>query len=187
MWILEQIITEICEEYTQLNGGREPITGVDGRPLLGNLEKYKNAGHRVVWTLTGGSFGAATKIGGPEGSSYLAVATFQVWIWQADLETCWTVMVDLLAAIRRTVYGPNMGALSFRAPTEEEGRHSQSGELLTFSVNLAVPIPLAGSVPEEQVTLETHQSSISIGSESAVLDETYVAIETEEITGPPEA
>lgn len=185
-WVLESMISEICTAYDALPG-RDPLPKThDGRPLLGNLKKFENEGYRVVWTLTNGSFEAATKIGGPEGSAYLAVATFQVWIWQSDLERCWDVMVDLISVIRTTVFGPNTGALNFLAPTETEGRHEHDGELITFSVNLAVPVPISGSVPVTTVTLESHESDISMGSETAVLDETYTAIETVEVTGPPE-
>ncbi len=187
MWILEQIISEICDAYEALPGGREPLPRTeDDRPLLGNLEKFENKGYRVVWTLTAGSFGAATKVGGTDGAIYQAIATFQVWIWQRDLETAWDMMVDLLAAIRATAYGPNMGPQNFLAPTETEGRHAHDGELLTLSVNIAVPIPGEGSIPVTTVELQSHESNISMGAESAVLDETYVAIETVEVTGPPE-
>lgn len=188
MWILEQIISEICDAYDVLPGGREPLPRTDdGRnaPLLGNLEKFKNRGHRVVWTLTSGSFGAATKIGGPEGTAFLAVATFQVWIWQCDLEKCWTVMVDLLAAIRTTVYGPNMGALNFQAPTETDGKHAHDGELLTFAVNIAVPIPLIGSVPEELVPLEAHESLVTQDNGELDEDGNFTPFESVLVTGPP--
>lgn len=184
MWVLEQIISEICTAYEQLPGGRQPLPKTDDeRPLLGNLEKFKNDHHRVIWTLTGGSFDKATKIGGPEGTHYLAVCTFQVWIWQPTLELCWAVMVDLLAAIRTTIYGPNMGALNFQAPTETEGRHQHDGELLTFSVNIAVPVPIVGSVPVTTVPLETHQSNVTLDN-GELIDGAYEPFETVIVVGP---
>lgn len=186
-WVLEQIIDEICQGYEALPQGREPLPRTsDGKPLLGNLEKFKHAGHRVVWTLIGGSFGAATKIGGPEGAAYQAVAIFQVWVWQKDLEDCWNVMVDLLAAIRNTVYGPNMGALNFRSPTEEEGRLTQEGEVIIFAVNLAVPVPLVGSVPETEVTIEAHEAAITADNGEADQDGNYTPFDDAVlVTGPP--
>jgi hypothetical protein len=188
MFILEQIISEIYDAYQVLPGGRDPI-GRDesGRPLMGNLDTNSNGAYpRVVWTLTQGTFGDSRLIGGPDGASHSALATYAIAIWQKDLETCWTVMVDLLAAMRNTVFGPNLGAQNFIAPTETEGRHEHSGELLILTVTLSVPIPLGGTVKVDEATLESHESTISLGNEAAVLDDSYVEIETVVVTGPPE-
>jgi hypothetical protein len=188
MFVLEQIISDIYDAYEALPGGREPIgRSLDGRPLMGNLDVAAHgAPPRVVWTLTQGSYGDAKIIGGPEGAHYQALATYAISIWQKDLETCWAVMVDLLAAMRSTVYGPNLGAQNFIATTEREGRHDQDGELLILTVVLSVPIPIVGTVPEDQVELASHESNIKLGNEAAVLDDSYVEIETVVIDGPPE-
>jgi hypothetical protein len=105
MFVLEAIISEIYDAYEALPKGRTPIgRGPDGRPLMGNLDAASNGDvPRVVWTLTQGSFGDSRLIGGPDGAQYTALATFAVSIWQEDLETCWNVMVDLLAATRSSV------------------------------------------------------------------------------------
>lgn len=186
-FILESIIEEIYVAYENLPTGRDPLPrNSEGKPMLGNLEKYRNAHHRVVWTLTGGDFNAPTKIGGPDAAAYQAGCKFLVWIWQKDLETCWTVMVDLLAAMRSTIFGPNLGPQTFLAPTETEGRDIHDGEVFVLTVNLSVPIPLEGSVRVTEVALTSHQSTITTGNESAVIDDSYVAIETVVIAGPPE-
>lgn len=64
-------------------------------------------------------------------------------------------MVDLLAAIRLTVYGPNMGPQNFQCPTEIEGRHQDRGEVIVLDVVLSVPIPRDGTVPIEEVAITT--------------------------------
>jgi hypothetical protein len=51
---------------------------------------------------------------------------------------------------------------------------------------LSVPIPLIGTVKLDEATLESHESNVSLGNESALLDDNYVAIETVVVTGPPE-
>jgi hypothetical protein len=188
MFILEEIIGAIYDSYETLPGGREPIGRDESRrPFMGNLDVAAHgAPPRVVWTLTNGSFGDSKLNGGPEGAHYQALATFAISIWQKDLETCWAVMVDLLAAMRSTVYGPNLGAQNFIATTEREGRHDHDGELLVLTVVLSVPIPIVGTVPETQVELASHESNISLGNEAAVLDDSYVEIETVVIDGPPE-
>ncbi len=187
-FVLETIIGEIHDNYATLPGGRE-------RPeaLLGNLERAKNADcPRIVWTLQGGNFGSARLAASapavdakapPEGASphYQAEARFWVWIWQVDLETCWNVMVDLLAAIRLTVYGPNMGPQNFQCPTEIEGRHQDRGEVIVLDVVLSVPIPRDGTVPGEEVVITTLTTDVK---ERDLIDGVNPDIELVIVTNP---
>lgn len=174
-WVLETIIGEIYDAYEALPGGREPIKRGDANePLLGNLHKARNADcPRVIWVCQGGNFGdkklsaagpPVDATSPPEGASphYQALARFWVWIWQVDLETCWNVMVDLLAATRATVYGPNMGPQNFQCPTEIEGREMHRGELIVLDLVISVPIPRDGTVPVEEVVIDTTTSDVKL-------------------------
>jgi hypothetical protein len=187
-WILESIVEEIYTAYEALPGGREPLSRDEkGKPQFGNLEKARHAAvGKTVWMLQGGNFGSPLLVGGPDGATHMALARFLIWIWEVDHEACWNKMVDLIAAVRATVFGPNMGLTAFTVPTETEGRELHQGEVWILDLTVSVPIPAVGSVPVTTVELESHQSSISMGAESAVLDETFTAIETAEVTGPPE-
>ena len=187
-WILETVIGEIHTAYAALPGGRAPLLGTteSGGPLLGNLEKAHHAElGRVVWTLQTGTFDPAKVSGGVEGTMYEALANFQIWIWQADLETCWNVMCDLLAAMRQTIYGPNLGAQTFASPTEVAGREMHHGELMLLNVSLSVPIRTVGTVPDEEVTLEAHESTVTADNGEADEDGEFEAFETVLVTGPP--
>ncbi len=186
MWVLEQMIDDICRAYETLPGGRDPLPRTDDdRPPMGNLAKFENKPYRVIWTLTGGSFGKAQGVGGPDGAIYDAIATFQVWIWNESLEACWNLMHDLIAVIKASSYGPNTGPLNFQAPTETEGRHMHNGELMTFSVNLAVPLASVGSAPDTLVELESHEATITEDNGEADEDGNFEAFETVIVTGPP--
>lgn len=188
MFVLESIISAIHDSYATLNGGRT-------RPdvLLGNLERAKNADcPRIVWTLQGGNFGSSrlaaaappvSATAPPAGSSphYQAEARFWVWIWQVDLETCWNVMVDLLAAIRLTVYGPNMGPQNFQCPTEIEGRHQDRGEVIVLDVVLSVPIPKDGTVPGTETEITSLTTDVK---ERDLIDGVNPYIELVIVTNP---
>jgi hypothetical protein len=172
-WILESIIGEIYEAYRLLPGGRESLpVDEQGKPLLGNIEKARNAdAPRVIWVLQGGNFGDAKLAASAPAPSddappeqptphYQALARFWVWIWQVDKETCWNVMVDLLAAMRSTIYGPNLGPQNFQCPTEVEGRDMQRGDLIVLDVVLSVPIPRDGTVPVEEVAIKRFDGNV---------------------------
>src|SRR6478736_150894 len=121
MWILEAIIEDIYAAYEKLPGGRDPLPRDDaGRIPLGSIQKTRNQGYRVIWLLQTGNFGdPKLAAAGPPPSAdappeqpsphYQALARFWVWIWEKDQEAAWNVMVDLLAAMRASVYGPNLG------------------------------------------------------------------------------
>jgi hypothetical protein len=182
-WILETIISEIYDSYEALPGGREPIRrGDDGEPLLGNIEKARNADcPRVIWVCQGGNFGdpklaasaAPVDPTAPAAGSsphYQALARFWVWIWQVDLETCWNVMVDLIAATRATVYGPNMGPQNFQCPTEIEGREMHRGALIVLDMVLSVPIPRDGTVAVEEVVIATTTTDVKLRNDLLALE-----------------
>jgi hypothetical protein len=165
-FILETIISEIYDAYEVLPGGRDPLPrDEDGKPICGNVEKARNASYRVIWVLQGGSFGspklgpAAPQPGEetPEAGTpphYDALCNYWVWIWQKQNADCWNVMVDLLAAMRATVYGTRLGALNFQVPTETEGRDTELGALFVLNVTLAVPMPRDGTVPVEETSID---------------------------------
>lgn len=174
-FILETIIGEIHDFYAALPGGRE-------RPevLLGNSEKARNAEPpRIVWVLQGGQFGDSTLSGGPDGAMAQAIARFQVWIWQADLQACWDVMADLMAAVRKSVYGPNAAFQSFTAPTETQGRDTHLGEVFVLELSISVPIKTEGTVALEEVEIESHEATVTAD------DGDEVAFETVIVDGPP--
>lgn len=184
-FILESIIEEIHAAYEALPGGRPPLSRNErGKPCMGNLDKAHHGPHfRVVWMLQGGTFNPAKVSQGENGAAYEAACRFLVWIWQEDLESCWAMMVDLLAAMRATVYGINLGAQVFLAPTETEGREMHSGEVFVLDVTLSVPVPLVGSVPTTTVILETHQSLVSADNGELVGGE-YQPFATVTVVGP---
>lgn len=169
VWVLEQIVSDIYNAYEVLPGGRDPIPrGPDLKPLFGNIEKFRNSDvPRVVWVLQTGNFGdpklaasapPADPKAPPEQPSphFQALARFNVWIWQVDNETCWNVMVDLLAAMRATVYGTNLGPQNFSFPTEiEPGGDAEKGAVIILDVVISVPIPRDGTVPVEEVVIAT--------------------------------
>jgi len=178
-FVPEQIVKEIHAEYSAL-------TKTNICAEFGNLAKAKHADTpRIVWTLTGGQFGASTKIGGPDGVMVQALASFWVWLWFDELEQCWDAMSNLLAAIRRTVYGPNMGLLKFDCPTEIEGRHLDKGEVIVLTLTLSVPIRTDGTVPAQEVELQTHESTVTLESDiNAPPGDDHELFETVLVTGP---
>jgi hypothetical protein len=165
MWILEQIIEDIYASYEALPGGRDPLPrDEEGRIPLGAVHKTRNRSYRVIWMLQTGNFGApslsasappADSKAPPEQPSphYQALARFWVWIWQDSQESAWNVMVDLLAAMRATVYGTNLGPQNFTFPTELDGDNITLGSLCVLDVTISVPIPRDGTVPVEEVTV----------------------------------
>lgn len=180
MFVLEQIIRDISVAYTAL-------TDLDVVVELGNLDKAKNAETpRIVWTLTGGQFGTSQLIGGTHAVMAQALASYWVWFWFDDLETCWNAMSNMLAAIRRTVYGPNLGLLKFDCPTEVEGRHMDKGAVIVLTVTLSVPLPVDGTFPSPEVELTSHQSTVT--EDSGIPDQdsgAFTPFETQLVTGPP--
>jgi hypothetical protein len=173
-FILEDIVREVHDEYSALTDTRICAE-------FGNLEKAKHADTpRIVWTLTGGTFGDTTKIGGPDGGMAKALPTFWVWLWFDDLEQCWNAMVNMCAAIRRVMYAPPPPATEFNpnppapkrfrlvkfdCPSEIEGRHLDKGEVIVMTVELSSEIRLDGTRPASEVTLETHESLVSLESD----------------------
>lgn len=172
-WVLEEIIQEVHAAYTALTGDTVCAE-------LGNIEKAKNSDTpRIIWTLTGGQFGASTKIGGPDAVMTQALCNFLVWLWFDDNETCWNAMSNLLSALRSTIYGPNLGLLKFDCPTEIEGRHLEKGSVFILSVTISVPLRVDGTVEPTEIVLESHQSTVTEDSGD------LTAFETEIVTGPP--
>ena len=184
-FILQDLVSEIYDAYEALPNGRQPLSRDEkSLPLFGNLEIARNAEcGKTVWMIQGGSFGspllAATE---EKPSSYDALVRFLVWMWVEDLQTGWEKMVDLIAAIRQTVYGPNLGALGFTIPTELEGREMHHGELYLLDITLSVPIPINGTVEPTRVPLESHEGAINTGA-SSLTD--FTAFDTVVVTGPP--
>jgi hypothetical protein len=178
-FVIEQIVQEIHVEYSTL-------TDTSICAEFGNLAKAKNADTpRIVWTLTGGQFGASTKAGGPDGVMAQALASFWVWLWFDDLEQCWNAMSNMLAAIRRTVYGPNMGLLKFDCPTEIEGRHMDKGEVIVLTVTLSVPMRTDGTQLAQEVELQSHESTVTLESDiNTPPDDDHEIFETVLVTGP---
>lgn len=190
VWVLEQIVSDIYDAYEVLPGGRDPIKrGDDGKPLFGNIEKARNAdAPRVIWVLQGGNFGdPKLAAAGPppsadapaEGSSphYQALARFNVWIWQVDNETCWNVMVDLLAAMRATVYGTNLGPQNFQCPSEVDPTgDAERGVVFILDVVISVPIPRDGTVAVEEVAINTATTDVKLRND-------LLALETDPVPG----
>jgi len=171
MFICEQLIGEIHAEYLARTGQDIPIE-------LGNLEKAKNADcPRIVWTLTGGLFGTTTKIGGPDGVQAQALATFEIWFWFETLELTWNAMANLMAAIRATAYGPNVGYQNFKCPTEIDGKHSERGEAFILTCTLSVPIRIDGTIPATEVAIESVTTDVKLRSD-------LNALETDPVPGP---
>lgn len=200
-FILSDIIADIYTAYDELPGPRRTPLSRDenGKPQLGNIEKARHAEvGKTVWMLQSGNFGSpklnATVVldaegvptGETEPNSYDALVRFLVWMWVPDLETGWKQMVDLIAAIRNTVYGPNLGLQNFTIPTELEGRELHGGtEVYVLDLILSVPIPAEGSVPLTQVPLESHESTVTEAAGVDTEDLNFDAFETAVVTGPP--
>ena len=196
-FILHTIVSGIYDAYEALPGGREPLSrDDDGNPQFGNLEKARSSAvGKTVWMLQSGNFGSAlltVSTVSPEGeaedstAAYQALCRFLVWMWVPDLQTGWTQMVDLVAAMRSTVYGPNLGLQNFTIPTELEGRVLHAGtEVFVLDVTLSVPIPTEGSVEPTRVPLESHQSTITEDDGTTDVDGNYAPFETVVVTGPP--
>jgi hypothetical protein len=179
VFVLEQIINEIHEAYTEL-------TGTQIVAELGNLAKAENADTpRIVWTLTGGQYGPSTKIGGADAAQAQALASFFVWLWFDDLEQCWNAMANMLAAIRRTVYGPNCQLLKFDVPTQVEGRSLDKGEVIVLTVVLSVPMRVDGTMAAQEFEFENHESTVTMESDltNPVTDD-HEVFETVLVTGP---
>jgi hypothetical protein len=173
VWIVKQIIGEIHAAYVALPTGRPPLSvDENGDPEVGNIHKARNADTgRVIWVMQTGNFGdpklaasapPADENAPPEQPTphYQALCRFWVWIWQDTQEACWNIMVDLLAAMRATVYGPNLGPQNFTFPTELEGRDMDKGALCVLDVVISVPMPRDGTVPGEEVTIETIEGDV---------------------------
>lgn len=167
-WIVETIIGEIHAAYVALPGGRAPLSvDENGKPEIGDIQKARNADvGRVIWVMQTGNFGSPTLASSaapadpnapPEQPAphYQALTRFWVWIWQEDQEHAWNVMVDLLAAMRVTVYGPNLGPQNFTFPTELQGRDTWKGSCCVVDVTISIPMPLVGTVPLEEVGIES--------------------------------
>ncbi len=155
-FILEEVVGEIQTKYAT-------ITGDAALPVkLGNLEKaLKHDVPSVVWTLIGGNFKPSTEIGGVEAAHTQANATFAVWFWFEDLEKTWNAMVNMLAAIRATAYGPNADFQNLQCPSEVDGHVLDRGEAFILSVGLSVPMFLHGTQQQTEVTLEAHEASVT--------------------------
>lgn len=188
-FILQTIVSEIYDAYEALPGGREPLSrDRQGRPQFGNLEKARNAEvGKTVWMLQTGTFGSPLLNGTEESpKSYDALARFLVWMWVPDLQTGWDRMVDLIAAIRGTVYGPNLGLQGFTIPTELEGRVLHAGtEVYVLDLTLSVPIPAVGSVPTTLVQIESHESLVTADNGIADQNGDFTAFESALVSGPP--
>lgn len=206
-FVLHDIVENIYTAYETLPGGRQPLSrDENGLPQFGNLEKARHAAvGKTVWMTQMGTFGSpllnATVVknadgvptGETEPNAYDALVRFIVWMWVPSLEVGWNQMVDLIAAIRNTVYGPNLGLQNFTIPTELEGRELHAGtELFLLDLQISVPIPAAGSVPLTQVPLESHESTVTEddgvrvdGDGNPDEDGDFEAFETVVVTGPP--
>lgn len=172
MWILEAILEDVYTAYENLPGGRCPLLRTDdGRIPIGSLQKWRNQSYRVAWILQTFNFGDSklSASAPPADASspaeqpsphYQALARFWVWIWQKDQETTWNVMVDLLAAMRSAVYGPNLGPQNGTYPTELDGHDMDAGSLCILDVTISVPIPRDGTVPIEEVTIASATSDM---------------------------
>lgn len=183
VWIVKQIITGIHAGYVALPGGRAPLSvDENGDPEVGNIQKARNADTgRVIWVMQTGNFGSPTlaTAAAPASSTappeqptphYQALARFWVWIWQDTQEAAWNVMVDLLAAMRATVYGPNLGPQNFTFPTELEGRDMEKGALCVLDVVISIPMPMVGTVPVEEVTIGTYVGNVRTRGDLNALD-----------------
>lgn len=197
-FVLHTIVENIYAAYEALPGGREPLSrDENGLPAFGNLEKARHAAvGKTVWMLQGGSFGAkalqATVSTDAEGnetitpSSYEALCRFLVWCWVPSLEAGWNLMTDIIAAIKSTTYGPNLGLQNFTIPTELEGRELHAGtELFVLDLTLSVPIAAEGSVPVTRVEITSHESTVTEAHGIDTEDVDFTAFETVVVTGPP--
>jgi hypothetical protein len=191
-FVLEQIVNSVHEVYSEL-------TETQICAEFGNLDKAKNADTpRIVWTLTGGTFGDSTKIGGPDAGMAMALPSFWIWLWFDDLEQCWNAMVNMCASIRRVMMGPGIATttdqppqpmrfrlVKFDCPTEIEGRHMDKGEVIVLTVELSSPIRVDGTRPASEVELQTHESTVTLESGLEVpADEDHEIFETVLVTGP---
>lgn len=172
-WIVRQIIAEIHAAYVTLPGGRVPLSKDDnGDPEIGDIQKCRNADvGRTIWLMQTGNFGSPTLAATapppddnapPEQPAphYQALARFWVWIWQDTQELAWNVMADLLAAMRASVYGPNLGPQNFTFPTELQGRDIEKGSLCVLDVTISIPMPRDGTVPAEEVAIESFVGNV---------------------------
>ncbi len=173
VWIVKQIIAEIHAAYVALPTGR-PSLSVDenGDPEIGSIHKARNADTgRTIWVMQTGNFGSPTlAASGPPASAdappeqptphYQALTRFWVFIWQDTQELAWNIMADLLAAMRATVHGPNLGPQNFTFPTELDGRDMEKGSACVLDVVLSIPMPRDGTVPAEEVAIETITGSV---------------------------
>jgi len=197
-WILSDIVEDIYAEYEALPGGRAPLSRDDNdKPQFGNIEKAKHAAvGKTVWMLQAGTFGSpklnATVTTNAEGietvepNAYEALVRFLVWMWVPDHVSGWNQMVDLIAACRASVYGPNLGLQNFTVPTELEGRELHAGtEVYILDLTISVPIPAEGSVAITRVPLESHESTVTEDDGTTDVDGNFEAFETVIVTGPP--
>jgi hypothetical protein len=182
MWILEEILEAVYTSYETLPGGREPLPRDDDRRIpLGSIQKARNKGFRVIWILQTGNFGdPKLAAAGPptdpaqpvQGNSphYSALARFWVWIWEKDQEAAWNVMVDLLAALRATVYGPNLRPQNFTYPTELDGKNIELGSLCIVDLEIAVPLPRDGTVAAEELAIATAETNVKLRNDLSGLE-----------------
>ncbi len=184
MFVLEQLINEIHTAFAILNGAPgapvpiAPEIGANKKPLHGDTP-------RIVWTLTGGKQGAATKVGGPDANLADALCQFWVWLWFDDMETCWNAMSNMLAAIRSTTYGPNSEFVGFDCPTEESlGGNLEKGSVIVMTVILYLPLRVDGTVPATEVQLESFSTTVT--EDDGVPDDegNFDPFETQLVTGP---
>jgi len=193
VFVLQQIVDQVHVEYSAL-------TDTTICAEFGNLDKAKNGeAPRIVWTLTGGTFGDSTKIGGPDAGMSMALPSFWIWLWFEDLEQCWNAMVNMCAAIRKVMMGPGITLVTgqppqpmryrlvkFDCPTEIEGRHMDKGEVIVMTVELSSPIRVDGTRLAQEVELQSHESTVT--EDNGVPDPDsgdFTAFETAIVTGPP--
>jgi hypothetical protein len=183
-WILESILEDIYSSYESLPGGRAPLPrDDDGRIPIGSIQKFRNQSHRVAWILQTFNFGdPKLAAAGPptdpaapapgQSPHYQALVRFWVWIWQKDQETAWNVMVDLLAAMRASVYGPNLGPQNGQFPTEIDGHDMELGSLCILDVTISVPMPRDGTVPGPQLEIGSLETDVKLRGDLGGLETT---------------
>lgn len=191
VWIVKRIITEIHAAYVALPSGRPPLSvDENGDPEIGDIHKGRNADTgRVIWVMQTGNFAPASlAASGPSPSQtnlpadavqappeqptphYQALARFWVWIWQDTQELAWNVMADLLAAMRATVYGPNLGPQNFTFPTELEGRDTWKGSCCVLDVTISIPMPRDGTVLVDETTLASTVGNVRTRADLLALE-----------------
>jgi hypothetical protein len=178
-FILNEIVEQVHAAYSDLTE-----TAICAE--FGNLAKAKNSDTpRIVWTLTGGTFGDSTRIGGPDAGIAKALPSFWVWLWFDDLAQCWNAMENMCAAIRQVMVSPPPAAtdanpnpqgtrrfrlVKFDCPSEIEGRNMDKGEVIVLTVELSSEIRMDGTRPASEVTLETHESRVTLEEDFAAVD-----------------